>query len=61
MTINTNVNTLSAGRYAPAHEPATDNASETVAMTRSQILQQAASAILTQANGMPSAVLALLR
>jgi flagellin len=39
----------------------TDYAADTVKLTRSQILQQAASAILTQANGQPSAVLALLR
>lgn len=30
-------------------------------MTRAQILQQAASAIMTQGNGQPTAVLALLR
>lgn len=39
----------------------TDYASDTVKLTRSQILQQAASAILTQANGEPNMVLALLR
>jgi len=38
-----------------------DYASTTARLTRSQILQQAASAMLTQANGQPSAVLALLR
>ncbi|MGB9107284.1 MAG: flagellinolysin [Telluria sp.] len=38
-----------------------DYASSTASLTRSQILQQAASAMLTQANGQPSAVLALLR
>lgn len=38
-----------------------DYASTTVQLTRSQILQQAASAIMTQANGQPKAVLALLR
>jgi flagellin len=38
-----------------------DYASTTATLTRSQILQQAASAMLTQANGQPSAVLALLR
>ncbi len=38
-----------------------DYASTTVKLTRAQILQQAASAILTQANGEPRAVLALLR
>jgi flagellin len=39
----------------------TDYAAETVNLTRSQILQQAAAAVLTQANSMPRAVLALLR
>lgn len=38
-----------------------DYASSTARLTRSQILQQAASAMLTQANGQPNAVLALLR
>jgi len=38
-----------------------DYASTTARLTRSQILQQAASAMMTQANGQPNAVLALLR
>jgi flagellin len=38
-----------------------DYASSTARLTRAQILQHAASAMLTQANGQPSAVLALLR
>lgn len=38
-----------------------DYADTTAKPTRAQILQQAASAMLTQANGQPSAVLALLR
>jgi flagellin len=38
-----------------------DYAGATVRLTRAQILQQAASAMLTQANGEPRAVLALLR
>jgi len=38
-----------------------DYASTAVKLTRAQILQQAASAMLTQANGEPRAVLALLR
>jgi len=38
-----------------------DYAGDTVRLTRTQILQQAASAMLTQANGEPRAVLALLR
>jgi flagellin len=39
----------------------TDYATETVSMTRSKILQQAADAMVAQANSMPSAVLTLLR
>jgi flagellin len=39
----------------------TDYATETVTLTRSQILQQAANAMLAQANSMPNAVLTLLR
>jgi flagellin len=39
----------------------TDYATETVALTRSQILQQAGTAILAQANATPNQVLALLR
>jgi flagellin len=38
-----------------------DYADSTAKLTRAQILQQAASAMLTQANGQPNAVLALLR
>jgi flagellin len=38
-----------------------DYADSTVQLTRAQILQEAASAILSQANGEPRAVLALLR
>jgi flagellin len=38
-----------------------DIAAEATALTRSRILQQAASAMLTQANSQPRAVLALLR
>jgi flagellin len=38
-----------------------DYANSTVRLTRAQILQQAASAMLTQANGQANAVLALLR
>jgi flagellin len=38
-----------------------DYADSAVKLTRAQILQQAASAMLTQANGQPNAVLALLR
>jgi flagellin len=39
----------------------TDYASDTAQLTRSQILQQAASAMLAQANGQPRAILNLLR
>jgi len=39
----------------------TDYANDTAQLTRSQILQQAASAMLAQANGQPRAVLSLLR
>jgi flagellin len=39
----------------------TDYASETTAMTRNQILQQAGIAALAQANQNPSNVLSLLR
>jgi flagellin len=38
-----------------------DFASETASMTRSQILQQAGTAMLAQANSLPNGVLALLR
>jgi flagellin len=39
----------------------TDFASETSALTRSQILQQAGMAMLAQANSIPNRVLALLK
>ncbi len=39
----------------------TDFASETASLTRGQILQQAGTAILAQANSLPNGVLALLR
>jgi len=38
-----------------------DFAAETAAMTRGQILQQAGTAILAQANSLPNNVLSLLR
>jgi flagellin len=38
-----------------------DFAAETAAMTRGQILQQAGTAILAQANSMPNTVLSLLK
>ena len=39
----------------------TDFASETANLTRSQILQQAGNAMLSQANQLPQSVLSLLR
>jgi flagellin len=39
----------------------TDYASETAALTRGQILQQAATAMLAQANQMPNVILTLLK
>ncbi|MBA4382623.1 MAG: flagellin, partial [Sideroxydans sp.] len=39
----------------------TDYATETTAMTRNQILQQAGTAMLAQANQVPNNVLSLLR
>lgn len=39
----------------------TDFAAETAALTRNQVLQQAGTAILAQANQLPSAVLSLLQ
>ena len=38
-----------------------DFAAETAALTRSQILQQAGTAVLAQANAIPNNVLSLLR
>jgi flagellin len=38
-----------------------DFAAETAAMTRGQILQQAGTAILAQANSLPNSVLSLLK
>lgn len=57
-TLNTTSENLSAsrGRILDA-----DFAAETAALTRSQILQQAGTAILAQANSLPQQVLALLR
>jgi len=39
----------------------TDYAMETAAMTRNQILQQAATAALAQANAMPNVILSLIK
>jgi flagellin len=39
----------------------TDYAQETAAMTRNQILQQAATAALAQANAMPNVILSLIK
>ena len=38
-----------------------DFASETAALTRAQVLQQAGTAMLSQANSLPNNVLSLLR
>jgi flagellin len=39
----------------------TDYATETAALTKGQILQQAATAMLAQANQMPNVILSLLK
>jgi flagellin len=39
----------------------TDYAAETAMLTRTQILQQAATAMLSQANAQPNVILALLK
>lgn len=57
-SLATGVENLSASR---ARILDADYASETASLTRSQILQQAATAMIAQANNQPSAVLALLR
>lgn len=56
VAINTEALTASRARIVD-----TDYAAETVALTRSQILQQAANAMVAQANNQPRNVLALLR
>src|SRR5471030_1478685 len=56
--LNTTTENLSASR---SRIQDTDFASETANLTRGQILQQAGTAILAQANSLPNGVLALLR
>ena len=56
--LNTTVENLTASR---SRIQDTDFAAETAALTRGQILQQAGTAILAQANQLPNTVLSLLR
>lgn len=56
--LQTNAENLSASRSRIRDA---DFAQETASMTRSQVLQQAGTAILAQANALPNGVLALLR
>jgi flagellin len=57
-----NVTTLSANLTAARSQVIdTDYASETASLTKGQILQQAATAMLAQANQMPNVILSLLK
>jgi flagellin len=56
--LNTTTENLSASR---SRIQDTDFAAETANMTRGQILQQAGTAVLAQANSLPNNVLSLLR
>ena len=57
-----NVNDLSANLSAArSNVQDTDYASETASLTKGQILQQAATAMLAQANQMPNVILSLLK
>ena len=57
-----NVNELSANLSAARSSVQdTDYASETASLTKGQILQQAATAMLAQANQMPNVILSLLK
>lgn len=58
VSLQTNSENLTASRSRIRDA---DFASETAAMTRGQVLQQAGTAILAQANSLPNGVLALLR
>lgn len=58
---NTNQTTSKSLEGARSRIEDADYAGAAVRLTRAQILQQAASAMLSQANGEPRAVLALLR
>ncbi|EGF32071.1 Flagellin protein FlaA [Oxalobacteraceae bacterium IMCC9480] len=57
-SLQTTTENLSASR---SRIEDTDFAAETASLTRGQILQQAGTAILAQANSLPNGVLALLR
>jgi flagellin len=63
--LNANVNNLTALHEnlsaANSRVVDTDYASETASLTKTQILQQAATAMLSQANASPNVVLALLK
>jgi flagellin len=57
-----NVNELSSNLAAArSNVQDTDYASETASLTKGQILQQAATAMLAQANQMPNVILSLLK
>jgi flagellin len=56
--VQTTAENLSASRSRIVD---TDFAAETATLSRNQVLQQAGTAMLTQANAMPQSVLALLR
>ena len=57
-----NVSTLSANLTAARSQVIdTDYAAETASLTKGQILQQAATAMLAQANQMPNVILSLLK
>jgi flagellin len=57
-----NINELSANlTSARSRIQDTDYASETASLTKGQILQQAATAMLAQANQMPNVILSLLK
>jgi flagellin len=63
--LNANVNNLTALHEnlsaANSRVVDTDYANETASLTKTQILQQAATAMLSQANAAPNVVLALLK
>ncbi len=57
-----NVNELSSNLSAArSNVQDTDYATETASLTKGQILQQAATAMLAQANQMPNVILSLLK
>jgi flagellin len=57
-----NVNELASNLSAArSNVQDTDYASETASLTKGQILQQAATAMLAQANQMPNVILSLLK